>query len=269
MAFITKTLPAITWTPATYIPPIENFVVKTSIKRGNYNTVRGTLSFPSDQVEVPLLVMDSLGQNFPRPPNVIFVVWHGGKVDQLSDWIYKEVPRIQKRLPMKLRVIFMCGSNNITANRIKLDDTVTSMSEDIIDSLRTLDDWADKEQIKLTLANVLPRPIEQDENGSPNDSPVRIFLSKVFVNVNNYIRHRNDRRGVAQLPINLFVEHSRGCPAGRERDGSRQYTGRYYPDTQQSRIRIKNFCEDGVHLNDDGTSTVWKRVKNYFRQTRV
>ena len=65
---------------------------------------------------------------------------------------------------MKLRVIFMCRGNNITANRIKIDDTVSSMSKDILDSLRTLDDWANKDDVKLTSADVLLRPIEQNKN---------------------------------------------------------------------------------------------------------
>ena len=249
--------------------PLTNFSVKKVIKRERHRLEKGTLIFPIDHAEVPLLVMDSMGQGFIRRPYMLFVLWHGGKIAQLKEWVYQQVPRLQQYVPLPIRLIFMCGGNDITAGCLKPLDSPKSFTEDLLDHLRALDDWCTNKGVTLTMASVLPRPAEQDNRKSQNGAETRRFLSEVFILVNAYIEQRNERKDVAQLPVNLHLERRRGTPRGNRNTREGGYCERFYPGTRQNRMILNCFWDDWVHLSKNGTKAVWNMILRYMDQIKV
>lgn len=249
MAFLTKTRPQITWSPVPF-PSKENFLVKIVKQKGIEKEERGILKFKVNQTFIPLFVTDSMAKHFERPKIAIMMVWHGAKAAQLRRWIEENVIELQKVLPLKLRIIFIGGGNDLTLRQLPPSLSTKHMIADLINEFCSLNSWCDRNNIALTISSVLPRPAEIDEHKSQNEDDEREALCHAIFAVNTWLENWMEAQDKVPLPLNFFVEYE---------------NRRTYPDTQQRRIVLSNFNDkDWTHLSAKGVVVVWKVIQRFL-----
>ena len=248
-------------------PPVRDLTVEIIVKGLDRTPKRlkGSLYFFPNQKYVQVVVMDSIGQNFERPDNAIFVRHHGAKIKDLIKWVYEEVPKISRTVPLPVRVILFGGSNDITTyqlRRFRWDEG--ELADYLVNQFIELDSWVLEQHVALAIANVIPRPKEVDNHVGINkfDEKVRIKLSKAFVNVNDWIEAYNlGHEG--PLPLSKFVEYVDRV-VGVTDTGRPILHKRLYPDCPQRRIIRSKFREDLVHLSDTGEKAVKKALLEFM-----
>ena len=241
-------------------PPLEDFLIRVVIKHGKVHKKRGELYFIPGQSHVPIVIMDSMGQNLEQPPHAIYIIWHGGVIESLVEWVKTNILDLKARLPLSPNVIMAGGGNSISSRLIKPYRSGHQLAENLINRLEELSNWCEVYAIILTVGSVLPRPSDQDEHKSKLfHIPLwkRKQLSAAYVGVNKFIKALNKRNGVKQLPLHRFVsfcdgENDESNPSKRSK--SKQ---RLYPDTEQCRIHLACFSPfDWVHLSPKGDQKV-------------
>ena len=252
---------------ATVHPPIRNIPVEIVVK-GRDRTPRifsGTLYPSPDQKIINIVVMDSLGQNFKRPANVIFSRHHGAKIEELVQWVRREIPNIKKLLPFPVRVILMGGSNNITTRELsKFNFNEWKLADFLVNTLIKLDAWCVEQHVALAISNVIPRPFEVDNHFGINKRfpDIRIKLSKSFMNVNHWIEAYNMGHE-GKLPLSKFVEYVDRI-VGRTETGEPLFHKRLYPKCPQRRVILSRFKDDLIHLSEKGEELIEKALLEFI-----
>ena len=240
--------------------PMKNFLVRIAIRQGRVSEERGELYFVPGQNHVPIVVMDSMGQHFERPPHAIYVVWHGATMANLVKWVKTHTLALKDRPPLPLKVIIVGGGNSLSSRLLTHGKTGNDLANPVISQITDLSLWCEASTISLTVGSVLPRPADHDEYKTKIfnvASLKRKILSAALVKVNKFIKSLNKRNAAKQLPLHRFV-----CYCGKSEDSEVSYPkskskNRLYPGTTLYRIRLACFNNlDWVHLSAKGTKRV-------------
>ena len=273
MAYITVSKPHIVWKPKVpldvkideklqhYVSPLSGIPVRGVIK-GKTNMARwekGDLHFWPGHRTIPVVMMDSNGKGFRRPENSIFMIKHGAKAQDIRKLVEDELPYIQAKLPLPVRLVVAVGGNNLVASQVRVWWSAQQLTDQVTSELENINQWCDARRIKVTFATVLPRPLEQDQHVGKNSEEMRILLAEAFVKTNSWIENRNVGNGSPLLPFARYVEYADRKMNQRKslRTAPTVYQ-RLYPNTNQRRIRLNFFSSDGVHLNQKGAHLVEK-----------
>ena len=280
--YVTTTNPPIKWSPKVplskeldakiphYVPPALGIPVRGTIKGNITSWEKGELHFYPRHRTIPIVVFDSNGKLLQRSPNSIYVIKHGARARDLRIWVEKNILGIQAKLPLPVRLVFAVGGNDLTARCLQNGWSAHDLAYRVIDEFELLNEWCDRKRIKLTFATILPRPIEQDPSLRINRNPsdIRRLISRAFTLCNVWVERRNTGNGVALLPFARYVERGDKKSKGRK-TRRRPDSGHYqklYQGTEQRKIILDYFGDDGVHLSPKGAKVVLKCLKKNLEE---
>ena len=281
--YVTTSNPPITWSPKIplskeideslphYVPPAEGVPVRGTIKGNVTSWEKGQLHFYPRHKTIPIVVMDSNGKYLPRVPNSIYVIKHGARARDLRIWVEGNIPGIQSKLPLPVRLVVAVGGNDLAARWAPPGISAQNLADNVTEEFELLNQWCDSKRISLTFATILPRPLEQHVEPNQDPDPVKEKISRAYSRCNKWIERRNTGNGVALLPFARFVERGDrkvkdGEVRTRDKNQRPESRQRLYPNTEQRKIILGYFGPDGVHLNLKGANVVARCLKKNLEE---
>ena len=250
-----------TTAPIEVYPPMTDFAVQCLMSgegRGEKWEI-GTLFFSPGQTYVPVVLMDSIGKYFIRHPNAIQIISCGATAANLAEWAKKNIMWLQGKVPLPVLLIISGGGNDLARRHLKRNMSSLLLADRVINAWADLEEWCSEHRIEISFSHIIPRPLEQDRNRSPNYRKQRILLSGAFCATNDWIEEYNEKRGLPNLLLNKYVEHD-------DKKKNNQLKPRYYPKTTQRRIKLSMFSsKDNVHLSHKGVETVEAALHRYIK----
>ena len=262
---VTKTKPELRWSPAHTLPEERNFLVRCIISSVEQKPKweKGTLSFVPKQEYIPIVISDSLAKPLERHPNAIYIVHCDATAAMVRAWAEKYLPGYQRKAPLPLWLIVQGGGNDLTAGNLKGGVSADSLAGRVISTWRKLESWCEREGVKLTITNTIPRPYEQDSYKSPNPMHVQEIISRALCTVNAWAERRNVENGVAPLVLSKYVEYGDRV---RHQMGGKKVVSRCYRGRQQRRITLSSFTGDMIQLSSKGARVVGNALSKYISE---
>ena len=278
-------------------PPMNTEVVCTLRGIGHVpHWERDRLDFFPGQKYVPIVISDSMAKDVDRHPYGLKIVRHGATVAQLVKLVTHIVGEIIARLPIKrVWVVFVAGGNDICRSKLRRSSPY-EIKDEVKSALVYLAEFCRDNFHKLTVGQIMPRPIEFMDDGSVDFFYTGKTLADLYFGLNNFIKDMNTANGSSQLMLGRYLYHGNRSKSAKQsskrrrdgRGGSRRHTyrdgrskvvegrskgssdvgrrgerriviERRYP-TGLPKIRKNRFATDGIHLNAKGSEKIKRAV---------
>lgn len=204
---------------------------------------------------IPIVISDSLAKPLERHPNAIYIVHCGATAAMVRAWAEKYLPGYQRKALLPMWLIVQGGGNDLTAGNLKGGVSADGLAGRVISTWRKLESWCEREGVKLTIANTIPRPHEQDSYKSPNPMHVQEIISRALCTVNTWAERRNEESGVVEYGDRV-----------RHQMGGKKVVNRCYSGRQQRRITLSSFTGDMIELSNKGARVVGNALSKYISE---